>query len=64
MADVEQRLDNALWLWRLTRPRQEKNVNAKDPVVQAFEKSVKDFEKDMNSCEPPSTRQPPWKSSI
>lgn len=59
MANVEQRLDNALWLWHLTRPWHEQNVNAKNPVVEAFEKSVKDFEKDMNSGKPPPIRQPP-----
>lgn len=57
MADVERRLHYALWLWR-------QNVNAKDPLVEAFEKSVKDFEQDMSSCKPTPTRPSPCTSSI
>ena len=58
MANVEQRLENALSLWRLTLPWQGQIVSANIPVVEAFEKGVKDFENDMNSCEPSLVRQP------
>ena len=57
MASVEQRLENNLALWRLMHLWQEQNVSANIPVVEAFEKGVKDFENDMNSCKPPLIRQ-------
>ena len=57
MASVEQRLENSLALWHLMHPWQEQNVSAKIPVVEAFEKGVKDFENDMNSCKALHLRQ-------
>ena len=59
MFSVEQRLENNFVLWRVMHNWQGSNVSAESPAVEAFEKGVKDFEDDMNSCKPLLLRQSP-----